>query len=99
MPPAGRTLDAAESLLVKCRPLSTQWGRERFGLVNTSVLQALEVSLRQGAGVWGGWVLVGLLRCSSRSAARTAPCIPLNMLYLHACPMGLSVPSAGPARR
>ena len=48
VPPAGRTLDAAESLLVKCRPLSTQWGRERFGLVDTSVLQALEVSL--------GWV-------------------------------------------
>ena len=47
VPPAGRALDAAEHLLVKCRPLSHQWGCERFGLADPSVLQAIEV--RHGA--------------------------------------------------
>lgn len=41
--PAGRALDAAEHLLVKCRPLAAQWGTERFGLADPSVLQAIEV--------------------------------------------------------
>ncbi|PRW20556.1 methyl- -binding domain-containing 9 [Chlorella sorokiniana] len=40
--PAGRALDAAEHLLVKCRPLAAQWGTERFGLADPSVLQAIE---------------------------------------------------------
>lgn len=44
--PAGRALDAAEHLLVKCRPLAAQWGTERFGLADPSVLQAIEVGLR-----------------------------------------------------
>lgn len=41
--PAGRALDAAEHLLVKCRPLAQQWGTERFGLADPAVLQAIEV--------------------------------------------------------
>ncbi|EFN52450.1 hypothetical protein CHLNCDRAFT_54503 [Chlorella variabilis] len=40
--PAGRALDGAEHLLVKCRPLSAQWGLERFGLADPTVLQAIE---------------------------------------------------------
>ena len=47
--PAGRALDAAEHLLVKCRPLESHWGLERFGLADASVLQALEV----GGGIRG----------------------------------------------
>lgn len=47
--PAGRALDAAEHLLVKCRPLAMQWGTERFGLADPLVLQAIEVGRRQ----WG----------------------------------------------
>ncbi len=47
--PAGRALDAAEHLLVKCRPLKSQWGTERFGLADTVVLQAIEV--RAGGGI------------------------------------------------
>lgn len=46
--PAGRALDGAEHLLVKCRPLSAQWGLERFGLADPTVLQAIEVC------EWGG---------------------------------------------
>lgn len=42
MAPAGRALDAAEHLLVKCRPLHMQWGLERFGLADAAVLQAIE---------------------------------------------------------
>lgn len=45
MAPAGRALDAAEHLLVKCRPLALQWGTERFGLADPVVLQAVEVRL------------------------------------------------------
>jgi hypothetical protein len=52
VPPAGRALDAAEHLLVKCRPLSHQWGCERFGLADPSVLQAIEV--QRGVREWDG---------------------------------------------
>ena len=65
VPPAGRALDAAEHLLVKCRPLSQQWGCERFGLADPAVLQAIEVGVptaRRGGVWWGGgmsWVPAG----------------------------------------
>jgi hypothetical protein len=42
---AVRPLDAAEHLLVRCRPLGQQWGLERFGLADPLVLQAIEVGI------------------------------------------------------
>ena len=77
-PPAGRALDAAEHLLVKCRPLGSQWGTERFGLADPEVLQAIEVRgvgrrSRAGHGPWAG------SGCSATWAGVTdqLPCRPL----------------------
>lgn len=85
--PAGRSLDAAEHLLVKCRPLEPQWGTERFGLADPSVLQAIEV----WAHVAARRVCRGVLRAGRAAALpccaaltwlhrRCAPCPPLQGL-------------------
>ncbi|KAL4421600.1 hypothetical protein ABPG75_010891 [Micractinium tetrahymenae] len=82
--PAGRALDAAEHLLVKCRPLKSQWGLERFGLADTGVLQAIEglpgVELCSGYRLVderpGGWA-AETQRMNAELAARGKKTLPL----------------------
>ncbi|KAL4450242.1 hypothetical protein ABPG77_010911 [Micractinium sp. CCAP 211/92] len=82
--PAGRALDAAEHLLVKCRPLKSQWGTERFGLADTAVLQAIEglpgmelcPQFRLVDERPGGWV-AETQRLNAELAARGKKTLPL----------------------
>lgn len=98
-PAGGRCLDATEHLLVKCRPLSQQWGPERFGLADPSVLHAIEVCVGGGACCWAcccrcwgaGLSWAALVSCTlPLTIGRSPPCRPL-------LPPRLA--TAGPARR
>lgn len=60
---------------MKCRPLKSQWGTERFGLADTVVLQAIEV--RAGGG--GGWGWAGpVSRVAGQGTSRRARTMPVG---------------------
>ena len=90
-PSEPRELDPAEKLMVKCRPLSEQWGTERFGFADVVVLKAIEVRRRRvrlAVVFCCGWV--------GRGAPHSSPVSSLALLALTRAPRASPPPPPTP---